>query len=66
MTARVWRKASQCGNATCVEVAEDDGSWHVRDSKLGDRGPVLEFTPGQWQEFVAAVKAGRFDEQGPA
>jgi hypothetical protein len=59
----VWRKSSRSnGNGgECVEVADlPDGSRAVRDSK--DRsGPVLHFTPAEWQAFVEGVKLGEFD-----
>jgi hypothetical protein len=58
----VWRKSSRSnGNGgDCVEVADlPDGSRAVRDSK--DRsGPVLLFTPSEWQAFVEGVKLGEF------
>ncbi|MFG3053378.1 DUF397 domain-containing protein [Kitasatospora sp. NPDC048239] len=30
----------------------------VRDSKAGGRGPVLAFTPDEWQAFVGSVAVG--------
>jgi hypothetical protein len=62
LTGAVWRKASRSGNAgNCVEVARNlPGIIAVRDSK--DReGPKLIFTPDEWQEFRASVRAGDFD-----
>ena len=62
-----WRKSSYSGGngGQCVEVAtatggesEPTGMCAVRDSKaLG--GPVLTFSPRQWRQFTARVKAGR-------
>jgi hypothetical protein len=58
-----FRKSSRSnGNGgACVEVADlPDGSRAVRDSK--DRGgPVLLFTPAEWQALVDGVKLGEFD-----
>ncbi|MBO0881631.1 MAG: DUF397 domain-containing protein [Mycobacterium sp.] len=57
-----WFKSSHSGGGQdCVEVAFlAEGIVGVRDSK--DRtGPVLAFTPGQWDTFTAAVESGRFD-----
>jgi hypothetical protein len=54
-----WRKSSRCGTNACVEVAEVDGQYLVRDSK-NPGGPVLSFTPEEWTAFVAGVAAGEF------
>lgn len=64
-----WHKSSASGTTACVEVAEGrvlknaDDLDHVlvRDSKLGDKSPVLHFTPAEWRAFIAGVKAGEFD-----
>jgi hypothetical protein len=57
-----WRTSSYSGpNGNCVEVADlRDGRRAVRDTKDRGRGPILMFTPGEWQAFVAGVKAGEF------
>ncbi|GAA1026770.1 hypothetical protein GCM10009557_05650 [Virgisporangium ochraceum] len=52
-----WRKSSRSsggGNGDCVEVAIGSDSVMVRDSKQPS-GPVLAFTPAQWQAFITAV-----------
>jgi hypothetical protein len=57
-----WRKSSFSGAAcsNCVEVADLDGGWvAVRDSK-DPCGPVLVFTPGEWDAFRKGVRAGEF------
>ena len=55
-----WRKSSRSGHDGCVEVALADGQVAVRDSK--DRnGPVLVFTPREWDAFVSGVRDGEFD-----
>jgi hypothetical protein len=73
----VWRKSSRSGGGSnCVEVAVVDdspiGAGHkadaerlflVRDSK-DPGGPVLAFTPSEWDAFVGGVKNGEFDDQG--
>jgi hypothetical protein len=59
-----WRKSSRSsGGDNCVEIASaaDGRAVGVRDSKLGRRGPVLEFTPGEWASFLAGAKTGQFD-----
>lgn len=51
-------------NATCVEVGHRGGMVGLRDSKLGDDGPELWFTRGEWDAFCAGVRAGDFDDIG--
>ncbi|GGL42178.1 DUF397 domain-containing protein [Planomonospora parontospora] len=72
----VWRKSSRSGAAQdCVEVtvvdeapavaghkADAERLFLVRDSKDPD-GPVLAFTPSEWDAFVDGVKNGEFDDQ---
>ena len=57
-----WRTSTYSTDAACVEVADlpDDGRL-VRDTKLGEGSPVLQFTAAEWRAFVAGVKAGEFD-----
>lgn len=58
----VWRKSTRSGPWTdnCVEVAFIDGAVAVRDSK-DPSGPVLVFTPDEWDAFVYGAKDGEFD-----
>ena len=59
-----WRKSSHSyPNSNCAEVAVLPGPVPdagyviaVRDSKDPD-GPVLTFTPSDWHEFTASLKA---------
>jgi Domain of unknown function (DUF397) len=56
-----WGKSSfSSGNGgACVEAGEGAcGMIHVRDSKLGDASPVLDFTPDEWDAFTAGIRAG--------
>jgi len=58
-----WRKASYSttNGGGCVEVATSlPGIIVVRDSKDPD-GPVLTFTPAEWEAFTAGVRDGEFD-----
>jgi Domain of unknown function (DUF397) len=60
-----WIKSSlSFSNSNCVEVASlPDGGIGVRDSK--DReGPVLRFTPDEWQAFLGGAQNGEFDSFG--
>ncbi|MGN9778590.1 DUF397 domain-containing protein [Micromonospora sp. H33] len=56
-----WRKSTRSGSSgNCVEVATPSRVVLVRDSK--DRqGSLLSFTPGEWNGFIGALKAGKFD-----
>ena len=62
LSAAVWKKSRRSnGQANCVEVARNvPGIVAVRDSKNLD-GPVLVFTPGEWQAFTAGVLDGEFE-----
>jgi len=57
-----WIKSSlSFSNSNCVEVASlPGGGVGVRDSK-DPSGPVLRFTPGEWQAFMGGAKAREFD-----
>jgi hypothetical protein len=54
-----WQKSTRCGSSACVEVAEHEGQFLVRDSKNPD-GPMLTFTKQEWTAFVEGVNAGEF------
>lgn len=56
-------KAGGSGSEGCVEVSLQQGAIGVRDSKQRGSGPILAFTPHEWDVFVAGVKAGEFDRQ---
>lgn len=63
LTGAAWRKSSYSGNGgnTCVEVARNlPGAIAVRDSK-DPEGSKLVFSPGQWQQFTARLKASKPD-----
>ena len=60
-----WRKSSYSGDGnSCVELAVTrlsarDGAGPVvgvRDTKANGRGPILEFSPRAWREFVRRIK----------
>jgi Domain of unknown function (DUF397) len=57
-----WRTSARTGTDydNRVEVAFVDGAVAVRDSKQPD-GPVLVFTPDEWDAFVGGAKDGEFD-----
>lgn len=56
----VWHKSTHSGYNGCVEVAFIDGQVAIRDSKR-KQGPVLVFTPTEWQSFLHGVADGQFD-----
>jgi hypothetical protein len=60
-----WVKSSHSfANGNCVEIATlPDGMIGIRDSKNPD-GPVLRFTPDEWNVFLAGALRGEFDHAG--
>jgi hypothetical protein len=58
-----WHKSTYSDNANgCVEVAPiGDGGMAVRDTKDHGTGPILRFTRGEWDAFVAGARDGEFD-----
>jgi hypothetical protein len=65
MTGSIWVKSSlSFANGNCVEVSDQPGgAIGVRNSR--DReGPVLRFTPDEWQAFLGGVRNGEFDDFG--
>jgi hypothetical protein len=61
MHTAVFVRSSFCGPTGCVEVAaQDTGTIALRDSKDLAK-PAHLFTAGEWDAFIAGVKAGEFD-----
>ncbi len=58
-----WRKSGlSMSNSHCVEIkVAADGSVLIRDSK-DPSGPVLTFTPAEWEAFSGGVAAGHFSD----
>jgi len=51
-------------SGNCVEVASlPDGGVGLRNSRHPE-GPMLEFTPDEWQAFVGGAHNGEFDRLG--
>jgi len=57
-----WKKSTRCESSGCVYIGtstDPDGSRQVH---VGDgNGGVLTFTPAEWDDFLAGVKANEFD-----
>jgi hypothetical protein len=53
-----WRKSSYSGNGggSCIETASADSKTLVRDSKLGDRSPVIAFSTDAWRRFTDQIQ----------
>jgi hypothetical protein len=60
LSRATWRKSSYSNMNGCVEVAVLDSRIAVRNSEDA-QGPMLVFTPVQWQAFVDGVRDGEFD-----
>ncbi len=56
-------KSGNSGSQGCVEVSLQPDAIGVRDSKQKGAGPILAFTPNEWDVFIAGVKAGEFDRR---
>ena len=57
-----WIKSSlSYANGNCLEVSGlSDNRIRIRDSK-DPEGPVLHFTPAEWDAFLGGVRKGEFD-----
>src|SRR5207244_10557459 len=56
-----WRKSSYSpNNSNFVEVGAGEELRGIRDSKLGERSPVLVFGAAAFGGFLDGVRAGRF------
>ena len=69
LTGAVWRKSSSSSGTggACVEIAVVPGSKEGSDRAIAMRdgnrpdGPVLIFTPAEWEAFTLGVQDGEFD-----
>ncbi len=61
-----WIKARRSGGGgQCVQVRTRDGDVEVRDSKAGESGPILRFTPAEFAAFLDGARHGEFDHLLP-
>jgi Domain of unknown function (DUF397) len=59
--AKSWRTALRCGWANCVQVARHGKVILIGDSKQPS-GPVLSYSPQEWEAFLGGAKEGDFDD----
>ena len=60
-----WVKSTlSFSNSNCVEVANLPGSQVGVRHRKDTQGPVLRFTPDEWQAFLGGVRNGEFDSFG--
>lgn len=59
-----WQKPQRSnGSGNCWMLARlPNGMIGVRDSKLGEESPVLQFTEAEWQAFRLGMDDGEFDQ----
>lgn len=54
-----WFKSSYSSSSegdSCVEIALEPGTVHIRDSKHAVTGPRLALTPEAWASFVSGTR----------
>ena len=57
-----WRKATKSNNnGACAQVRAAEGMVQLRDSKLGEASPILDFTSAEWSAFLDGAKSGEFE-----
>ena len=60
-TAKWFKSSRSNGTGDCVEVAFlDRGDVALRDTKDQGRGPIMVFTPAEWDAFIGGVQDGEF------
>ena len=61
-TSAGWIRAStSSGSGQYVEMRRDGDVIEVRDAKDGETGPILRFTPAEWDAWLDGAKKGEFD-----
>ena len=59
--ARWIRHGEDTTGEGCVETAEIGGGAVAMRNSAQPQGPVLRFTPSEWEAFVLGVRDGEFD-----
>jgi hypothetical protein len=57
----VWHRSSETGGVEVAFLAS--GNVGLRNGSTPD-GPILIFTPGEWNAFVLGAKDGEFNRPG--
>jgi predicted secreted Zn-dependent protease len=60
----VWRTPLTCNGGACIKVAASGQAILIADSKQPE-GPILSYSHDEWQQFVAGIKNGDFDDLVP-
>ena len=60
-TDLIWRTALSCNGGACVAVAASGQTVLLADTKTPS-GPVLSYSPAEWEEFITGIKNGDFDD----
>ena len=60
-TDLIWRTPLSCNGGACVAVAASGQTVLMADTKTPG-GPVLSYSPAEWEEFVTRIKNGDFDD----
>jgi hypothetical protein len=58
--AHVWRRSTKSVYGSCVEVRFVGEDVHLRNSR-DPEGPILVFTPAEWDAFLAGAEEHEFD-----
>jgi NAD-dependent dihydropyrimidine dehydrogenase PreA subunit len=63
MTTTPWIKARKSGGngGSCVEMRRHDNAIEIRDTKNNGAGPVLTFTPAEFDAWLDGARRGEFD-----
>ncbi len=62
-----WVKSSLSMSNDCVEVTTLPGGYVGVRHSMDVKGPVLRFTPSEWDAFLGGVRNGEFDRfSGPS
>ncbi|MBB5070658.1 DUF397 domain-containing protein [Saccharopolyspora gloriosae] len=62
MSGYNWKKSSRSTQGgQCVQTSGARGAALIRDSKLGDRSPILRVSPAVFGRFVQAIRTDRFE-----
>lgn len=59
MITNTWQKSTRSNpSGNCVEARSENEYVLVKDSKLGDNGPIFAFTRPDWTNFIGQIKTG--------